>query len=95
MECDAIKGVGPGGHFLGAAHTMSRYRTATHTPLLSDWRAYEFWESDGAKDTAVRATAKWKELIESYAPPTLPAGTADALMDHVARRKREIGVAEI
>lgn len=91
----AIKSVGPGGHFLGADHTMARYKTATHTPLLSDWRAYEFWESDGAKDTAARATEKWKELIEAYKAPGLPSGVSDALADYITRRKIEIGSAEI
>ena len=92
---DAIKSVGPGGHFLGADHTMARYRTATHTPLLSDWRAYEFWESDGAKDTASRATEKWKELLEAYEPSELTPGTSEALSDYILRRKSEIGNAEI
>ncbi len=92
---DAIKTVGPGGHFLGADHTMARYKTAFHTPLLSDWRAYEFWESDGAKDTAVRATEKWKELLDSYVPPDLPAGRAEALEEFVIRRKQEIGDMDI
>ena len=40
----AIEEVGAGGHFLGCAHTMSRYQDAFHTPTLSDWRPYEFWE---------------------------------------------------
>lgn len=92
---DAIKSVGPGGHFLGADHTMARYRTAFHTPLLSDWRPYEFWVDDGAKDTAVRATEKWKDIVGSYTPPDLPAGRADALQDYVDRRKQEIGSSEI
>ncbi|MEM1198947.1 MAG: trimethylamine methyltransferase family protein [Pseudomonadota bacterium] len=92
---DAIKTVGPGGHFLGADHTMARYKSAFHTPLLSDWRAYEFWESDGAKDTAVRATEKWKELLESFTPPELPAGRAEALEEFVLRRKQEIGDKDI
>ena len=37
----AMQEVGPGGHFFGAEHTQSRYRTAFHKPMLSDWRNYE------------------------------------------------------
>src|SRR3954469_13661727 len=37
----AIAEVGPGGHFFGAEHTQSRFRTAFHRPLLSDWRNFE------------------------------------------------------
>ena len=39
--------VGPGGHFFGAEHTQSRYKTAFHKPMLSDWRNYETWEEAG------------------------------------------------
>ena len=45
---DAIEGVGPGGHFFGAEHTQSRYKTAFHKPMLSDWRNYETWEEAGS-----------------------------------------------
>ena len=92
---EAIRTVGPGGHFLGADHTMSRYKTAVHTPQLSDWRAYEFWERDGAKDTAERATGKWQELLKSYVPPELPPERQEALARYVESRKQEIGDQEI
>src|SRR3546814_5726333 len=41
---DAIREVGPGGHFFGAAHTLARYETAFYSPLLSDWRNFETWQ---------------------------------------------------
>ena len=68
---EAIAAVGPGGHFLGTEHTMKRYEHAFHSPMLSDWRPYEFWQDDGAEDTAKRATKKWQELLEAYQPPPL------------------------
>lgn len=91
----AIAEVGPGGHFLGSSHTMSRYRDAFHTPIVSDWRPFEFWEKAGSKDAAQRANAKWKEILEAYTPPPLQDGRSAALEDYVARRKQEIGNAEI
>ncbi|MEO1121464.1 MAG: trimethylamine methyltransferase family protein, partial [Pseudomonadota bacterium] len=92
---DAITEVGAGGHFLGAAHTLSRYETAFHAPILSDWRPYEFWHADGAPDAAERATAKWKEILEAYEAPPIDPGVAEALDDYIARRSREIGDDEI
>jgi trimethylamine--corrinoid protein Co-methyltransferase len=91
----AIAEVGPGGHFLGSSHTMARYQNAFHAPILSDWRPYEFWEAAGSPDTARRANAKWKEILEAYEPPPMDASIVEALDDYVARRSRELGDGEI
>ena len=50
----AMQEVGPGGHFFGAEHTQSRYRTAFHKPMLSDWRNYETWEEAGSPELPVQ-----------------------------------------
>ena len=92
---DAIASVGPGGHFLGTEHTLARYETAFHEPILSDWRPYEFWENAGSPDTAQRANAKWKAMLEAYEEPPIDAGVREALADYVTRRTEEIGDAEI
>jgi trimethylamine--corrinoid protein Co-methyltransferase len=55
LALDAIREVGPGGHFFGCAHTQARYRTAFFAPMISDWRNYENWREAGsptAYDTA-------------------------------------------
>jgi len=39
--------VGHGGHFLGAAHTMERFRTCFYRPMLSSSKNYERWMRDG------------------------------------------------
>ena len=92
---EAITSVGPGGHFLGTEHTLKRYETAFHAPMLSDWRPYEFWEADGARDTAMRATKKWQELLEAYQPPAIENGVKDALSEYITKRTLEIGDSEI
>ena len=55
MAFDAHQEVGHGGHFLGAMHTMERFRTCFYRPLLSSSDNYERWMRNGAKDTAARA----------------------------------------
>ncbi|MEM6680228.1 MAG: trimethylamine methyltransferase family protein, partial [Pseudomonadota bacterium] len=87
---EAIRAVGPGGHFLGSPHTMTRYETAFHTPILSDWRAYEFWEAAGSADAAARANAKWKAMLEAYEPPPIDRAVREALSEHVVRRTAEL-----
>jgi trimethylamine---corrinoid protein Co-methyltransferase len=92
LGLSAIAEVGPGGHFFGAAHTLARYETAFYAPILSDWRNFENWRLAGAKDTAQRANAIWKQLLAEYQPPPLDPAVAEALAAFVARRKEEGGV---
>ena len=42
--------VGPGGHFLGAAHTLERFRECFYRPLLSSTENFERWQSKGGLD---------------------------------------------
>ncbi len=92
---DAIREVGPGGHFLGSGHTMSRYRTAFRETKLSDWRPYEFWEQAGSPDTAQRANTRWKAMLNAYEAPPIDPGIAEAIDDYIGRRTEELGDAEI
>ena len=91
IAVDAIKEVGPGGHFFGTAHTLARYETAFYEPLVSDWRNFETWEEDGSRSATERANTIWKRLLADYEPPPLDPAIKDAIDDYVARRKREIG----
>ncbi|MEX1206787.1 MAG: trimethylamine methyltransferase family protein [Dongiaceae bacterium] len=93
LGLDAIREVGPGGHFFGCAHTLARYETAFYAPLVSDWRNFESWREAGALDTAQRANRVWKQLLADYQPPPLDKGIDEELRAFVARRKEEGGVA--
>ena len=87
---EAMREVGPGGHFFGAAHTLERYRTAFYEPMVSDWRNFESWREAGAPDAPARANALAKKLLAAYEPPALDPAIAEELAAFVARRKREI-----
>ena len=55
MAFGAHEEVGHGGHFfLGAAHTMERFRTCFYRPLVSSSENYERWMRNGGKDANVR-----------------------------------------
>src|SRR5437667_12763337 len=57
LALDAIREVGPGGHFFGAAHTLARYEHAFYAPIRSDWRNFETWREAGALTADQRANA--------------------------------------
>jgi trimethylamine--corrinoid protein Co-methyltransferase len=91
LGLDAIREVGPGGHFFGAAHTLARYETAFYSPLLSDWRNFETWEEAGSETATQRANRLYKSVLADFTPPPLDPAIREALDDFVARRTREGG----
>src|SRR5918911_1796586 len=66
--------VGPGGHFLGAAHTLERFRDCFYRPLLSSTENYERWSRKGGKDAAARAARIVKKTLEEYEQPPMDEG---------------------
>jgi trimethylamine---corrinoid protein Co-methyltransferase len=90
LALDAIREVGPGGHFFGSAHTMERYEDAFYAPLLSNWSNYETWLEEGSVGTEQRANQIWKQMLREYEQPPLDPAVDEALQDYVARRKHEI-----
>jgi trimethylamine--corrinoid protein Co-methyltransferase len=92
LGLDAMREVGPGGHFFGAAHTLKRYETAFYAPILSDWRNFESWEEDGGRSATERAHDLYKQILAEYEAPPLDAAIRDELEAFVARRKEEGGV---
>ena len=92
LALDAIREVGPGGHFFGCAHTQARYRNAFFAPAISDWRNYESWQEAGSPTAYDAANRLYKERLAAYAPPAFEPERAEALAAFVARRKEEGGV---
>jgi trimethylamine---corrinoid protein Co-methyltransferase len=88
----AMQDVGPGGHFFGTEHTQSRYRTAFHKPMLSDWRNFETWEEAGSPEVPGKANRIWKELLTAYEPPPMDPAIREELDAFVDRRVAEGGV---
>ena len=91
IAIDAIKEVGPNGHFFGIQHTQDRYETAFYAPFASDWSNFEAWELNGATWTAERAHAIFKDIINNFEAPPMEAAIRSELDDFVARRKSEGG----
>src|SRR5579885_3264173 len=83
--------VGQGGHFLGAAHTLERFRECFYRPLLSSTENYERWSRNGSKDTAARAAEIWRAKLGEYEPPPIDDGVRAELEEFVVRRRAELG----
>jgi trimethylamine--corrinoid protein Co-methyltransferase len=90
LALDAIREVGPAGHFFGSTHTMERYEHAFYAPLLSNWSNHETWLESGSVNTEQRANQIWKQLLQEYEQPPIDPSVDEALRDYVARRKLEI-----
>ncbi len=87
---EAIREVGPGQHFLGAAHTLANFETAFGRSEVSHNDSFEQWREEGSLDAANRAHGLWKQKLESYEPPEIDPATEGALIDFIERRRREI-----
>lgn len=91
LAFDAHLEVGHGGHFLGAEHTMTRFRDCFYRPLLSSSKNFERWSRDGALDAAARATEIYQKTLAEYEAPPLDDAIRDELGEYVIRRRAELG----
>ena len=83
--------VGHGGHFLGAQHTMERFRDCFYRPMLSSSANYERWLRTGGKDAAARAGEIAAKRLAEYQAPSLDDAIRAELDDYVTRRRAELG----
>jgi trimethylamine---corrinoid protein Co-methyltransferase len=90
LAFDAIKAIPPGGHYFGADHTMARFETAFHRPMLAEGRNYQAWVEAGSIDTTQRANGIWKRMLEHYQAPSLEQSRLEAINAYVAKRREEI-----
>ncbi len=90
LALDAFEEVAPGGHFLGAAHTMRHYRDAFYRPLIADLQNFERWQQRGAKSAEMRANETWKKWLAQYEQPPLDPGIDEALREYMVKRKAAI-----
>ena len=84
---DALREVGPGSHFLGAAHTQANFKTAFYRSAVADNNSFEQWQEDGSLDAAQRANRTCKRMLKEYEAPPLDPAIDEALLDFIRRRK--------
>ena len=84
---DALEEVGPGGHFLGCAHTQANFKSAFWRSEVFDFKPFETWFEEGARDTMALAGERVKRMLETYQQPELDPAIAEALNAYVAEKK--------
>jgi trimethylamine--corrinoid protein Co-methyltransferase len=90
---DAFREVGPGAHFLGAAHTLANFETAFYRSDLADNNSFEQWLAEGEKDCTTRASQRYKDLLDQYEAPDLDPAIDEAIRDYIDRRRTEVQTA--
>jgi len=91
MAMDALREVGPGGHFLGAEHTLRNYRTGFYRPWISSTENFDRWNRFGARTADVVAAEKWKQVLAEYPDPGIDPGVDEQLKEFITKRKQELG----
>jgi trimethylamine--corrinoid protein Co-methyltransferase len=91
LAYSAHQEVGQGGHFLGAVHTLERFRECFYRPLVSSTENYERWKRNGGNDAAARATEIWKKTLDEYEQPEIDQDLEQELKAYVDRRRTELG----
>ena len=83
--------VGAGGHFLGAMHTLERFRECFYRPLLSSTENFDRWSRNGGRDATERAGEIWRKTLEEYEQPPIDEAVDAELQEYVTRRRAELG----
>ncbi len=84
---DAIREVGPGGHYLGCAHTQANFKDAFWRSNVLDYKPFETWADDGGLDSSQLANIRYRKMLSEYQAPHLDAGIAEGLSDFIAAAK--------
>jgi trimethylamine--corrinoid protein Co-methyltransferase len=84
---DAIREVGPSGHYLGCDHTQRNFKSAFWRSNLFDYKPFETWYEEGARDTYSLAADRVAHQLASYQQPPLDPEILAALEKYVADKK--------
>ena len=84
---DAIREVGPSGHYLGCDHTQKNFKSAFWRSNLFDYKPFETWYEEGARDTYTLAAERVAHQLASYRQPPLDPEILAALEKYVADKK--------
>ncbi len=83
----AIAEVGPGGHYLGCEHTQNNFKDAFWRSDLLDYKPFETWSDEGARDTEALAAARVEKLLNDYQQPHLDPAIDEALKAYIRQKK--------
>ena len=85
-----IDDVQPGGHYLGSPHTRYYFKKEQFWPKLMNRARIDDWTAAGAKSLGQRTMEMTRSLLAMAEPEALPAETAAALKDIVAKAEAKL-----
>jgi trimethylamine--corrinoid protein Co-methyltransferase len=71
LAVDVVRAVGPGGHFLGEAHTLARMGDFQRSGIMNR-RGWDEWEAAGRPTPEAAALAEAERLLAEHEPDPLP-----------------------
>ncbi len=83
----AIAEVGPGGHYLGCEHTQANFKDAFWRSDVLDYKPFEQWSEEGARDTVQLASERVKKMLDNYHKPAIDPAIDEALQAYIANKK--------
>ena len=87
LAFEAIKEVGPGGHFLGCNHTQSNFKNAFWRSEILNYKPFETWLEEGESDLTESANKRAKKLLNSYVKPYFDEGKKEELNEYIKKKK--------
>ena len=87
---DAIRDIGPGGHYLGHQHTQENFERAFFMPQLFDNNSFEQWQVDGSIEITERSLSAAKKALGEYEQPKMDEAKNEELLDYIQRRENEL-----
>ena len=90
LAADAYRESGPGGNYLGSAHTLAHFEAANYLSDLADTASFEQWVEDGRLNLEQRSHCRWQQMLADYQAPPIDPAVDEALKDFMARRKEEM-----
>jgi len=91
LALDVIHEVGPGGDYVGSAHTLRHFREVWY-PRVFDRRAYPAWVEAGRPTAVETAREIARQALATHTPGPLPCATLDALRGIVAQADARAGL---
>jgi trimethylamine---corrinoid protein Co-methyltransferase len=92
LAIDVIEKVGPGGHFLNQAHTLSSFQKEHYIPQICDRDSHENWLSKGSPGMLNTARQKVKKILSEHQPSPLDPAVEKELLAVIGEVEKREGV---
>ena len=87
LAIDALREVGPSGHFLGCKHTQMNFENAFWRSDVFDYKPFETWSDEGGQDTSEFASKRVELLLKNYSKPDLDIAKEEELREFINLKK--------